>query len=162
MVHGASATGAALCCDATLVSPLHRNGLAHAGAAEEDGIALQAARRRKERRYPELLEGGPATLVVLAFEVGGRWSSESWDFLKKLVRLRVRRAPHLLRRAAALGWHRRWTCLLSVAAQKALASTLLEPSARVPLGPPGLDEPDLAEVLQQAGAEASPSRLPLR
>ena len=46
VVHGASATGAALCCDATLVSPLHRNGLAHAGAAEEDGVALQAARRR--------------------------------------------------------------------------------------------------------------------
>ena len=89
-------------------------------------------------------------MVVLAFEVGGRWSLESWDFLKKLVRLRVRRAPPLLRRAAALGWHRRWTCLLSVAAQKALASILLEPSARASLGPQGLDEPDLAEVLRRA------------
>ena len=162
VVHGASATGTALCCDATLVSPLHRNGQARSGAAEEDGVALRAARRRKERRYPELLNGGAATLVVLAFEVGGRWSTESWRFLKTLVRLRVHRAPQLLRRTAALGWHRRWTCLLSVAAQRALATTLLEPSATLALGSPGLNEPDLAEVLQGAGPELGPSRLPLR
>ena len=162
VVHGASATGTALCCDATLVSPLHRNGQARAGAADEDGVALAEARRRKERRYPELLNGGAASLVVLAFETGGRWSRESWHFLRRLVKLRVRRAPHLLRRAAALGWHRRWTCLLSVAAQRALASTLLEPSATVPLGPWGVEEPELATVLQQAGPEPGASRLPLR
>ena len=51
--------------------------------------------------------------------------------------------------------------LLSKCTQKVLASMLLKPSAHVPLGPKGLDEPDLAEV-QQAGAEASPSRLLLR
>ena len=126
------------------------------------GVALAEARRRKERRYPELLNGGAASLVVLAFETGGRWSRESWHFLRRLVKLRVRRAPHLLRRAAALGWHRRWTCLFSVAAQRALASTLLEPSATVPLGPWGVEEPELATVLQQAGPEPGASRLPLR
>ena len=162
VVHGASHTGAALCCDATLVSSLRRDGRARAGAADTDGVALRAARRRKERRYPELLEGGTATLVVLPFEVGGRWSKESHDFLRKLVKLRVRRAPRLLRKAAALGWRRRWTCLLSVATQRALASTLLEPRAQVPLGAPGVDDPDLAEVLQDAGAGPSVSRLPLR
>ena len=162
VIHGASATGTAYCCDASLVSPLHRDGRAHAGAADEDGVVLKRARSRKERRYPELLQGGAATLVVLAFEVGGRWSKESWDFLRRLVKLRVRRAPPLLRKAAGQGWHRRWTCLLSVTAQRALASTLLDPGAPLPLGPAGEDEPALAEVLQQAGAEASPSRLPLR
>ena len=101
-------------------------------------------------------------MVVLAFEVGGRWSKESWNFLRKLVKLRVRRAPRLLRRAAALGWLRRWTCLLSVTAQRALASTLLEPTATVPLGTPGFDEPDLAEVLQDVSVGLSASRLPLR
>ena len=36
---------------------------------------LQEARRRKERTYPELNgAGGRARLVVLAAEVGGRWS----------------------------------------------------------------------------------------
>ena len=40
--------------------------------------ALQAARRRKERRYPELARRfGRAKLVVLAVEVGGRWSKET-------------------------------------------------------------------------------------
>ena len=161
VIHGASASGIVLCCDATLVSLLHRNGEARAGTADEDGVVLQAARRRKERTYPELLQGGAATLVVLAFEVGGRWSMESWEFLRKVVKLRVRRAPPLLRRAAAMGWHRRWTCFLSAAAQKALASTLLDPVAAMPLGAAGVDEPDLAEVLQQGGVEG-PSRLPLR
>ena len=107
VIHGASASGTAYCCDATLVSPLHRNGQAQAGAADEDGVVLQRARRRKERVYPELLQGGAATLVVLAFDVGGRWSRESWNFLRQLVKLRVRRAPPLLRRAAGQGWHRR-------------------------------------------------------
>ena len=39
-----------------------------------DGAALQAARRRKERRYPELVRRfGRARLLVLAVEVCGRW-----------------------------------------------------------------------------------------
>merc|ERR1712078_673389 len=97
-----------------------------------------------------------------AFEVGGRWSQESWSFLRKLVKLRTRRAPRLLRKAAALGWHRRWSSLLSVVTQKALASTLLEPRATVPLGSPGEEEPNLAEVLQDAGLEGGVSRFPLR
>ena len=44
-------------------------------AAQRDGVALQAAKRKKVATYPELV--GPhsrAKLVVLAVEVGGRWS----------------------------------------------------------------------------------------
>ena len=63
--------GAQLAIDTTLVSPLHRDGRAIRGAAEKNGKALENARRRKERTYPELAgEGGRARLVVLGAEVG--------------------------------------------------------------------------------------------
>ena len=52
--------------------------------------------------------------------------------------------------------------LLSVAAQQALAATLLEPTAPLRLGPCVGAEPDLAEVLLLAGQEPGASRLPLR
>ena len=46
--------GAQLAIDTTIVCPVGRNGMAHAGAADEDGISLSHARVRKARRYPEL------------------------------------------------------------------------------------------------------------
>ena len=69
--------GAQLVIDTTLVSALRRDGAPRPSAATTDGVALQAARRRKERTYPELV--GPrarAKLVVLVGEVAGRWSAE--------------------------------------------------------------------------------------
>ena len=51
----------------------------------ERGAALAQARRRKELRYPELAEQHiRAKLVVLASEVGGRWSEE-WPVLVPAV-----------------------------------------------------------------------------
>ena len=42
------------------------------------GAALDAARRRKARTYPELAGGrGRAKLVVLAGEIGGRFFGEN-------------------------------------------------------------------------------------
>ncbi|CAE7943931.1 unnamed protein product [Symbiodinium sp. KB8] len=76
VVYGATTTGEALCCDATLVSPLTRAGRPIHGAHARAGVALDAARRRKVARYPELTRGGPQRLVVLAAEVGGRWNDE--------------------------------------------------------------------------------------
>jgi len=72
VVHGASAYDTALCCDAILVSLLQRNGEPQSGAAEEDKVVLQRARRRKKRVYSELLQREAARLVVLAFKVGER------------------------------------------------------------------------------------------
>ena len=64
--------GAQLAIDTTLVSPLRRDGSARNRAANIDGAALDAARLRKEKTYPELCgERGRARLVVLAAEVGG-------------------------------------------------------------------------------------------
>ena len=74
VVYGATTNGEALCCDATLVSPLTRTGRPVPGADARAGVALVTARRRKVARYPELTRGGPQRLVVLAAEVGGRWS----------------------------------------------------------------------------------------
>ena len=108
VVYGATSRGEALCCDATLVSPLTRAGRPIPGADARAGVALVAARRRKVARYPELTRGGPQRLVVLAAEVGGRWSDECQQFLRTLLRLRVQRAPPPLRASAAQGWARRW------------------------------------------------------
>ena len=47
--------GAQLGVDCTLVSPLRRDGTAYPRAAATDGVRLEAARQRKENKYPELL-----------------------------------------------------------------------------------------------------------
>ena len=46
--------GVQLALDATLVSPLRRDGAARPGAAYIDGLALAEARRNNLRIYPEL------------------------------------------------------------------------------------------------------------
>ena len=77
--------GAQLVVDTTLVSAHHCDGTARPGAAHIDGAALVVARRRKERACPELV--GPRSrvkVVVLAGEVGGRWSEETVTFWRLL------------------------------------------------------------------------------
>ena len=79
--------GAQLAIDATLVSPLRRDG-------SRPGFVLQTMTERswqrhavgKKEPYPELSgEGGRARLVVLAAEVGGWWSEETAKFLAALA-----------------------------------------------------------------------------
>ena len=77
--------GAQLAIDTTLVSPLHRDGTARRGAADRNGVALDAARRKRERAYPVSGDEGRARLLVLAAEVGGRWSNETAQFLYALA-----------------------------------------------------------------------------
>ena len=70
--------GAQLAVDTTAVSVLRRDGVPRRRVVDQDGAALDAARRRKERVYPELTgQLGRTRLVVLACEVAGRWSEES-------------------------------------------------------------------------------------
>ena len=70
--------GAQLAIDTTMVSPVRSDGTARRQCAATSGAALDQARRRKERTYPELAQPhGRARLVVLGCEVGGRWSEES-------------------------------------------------------------------------------------
>ena len=69
---------------------LHANGSARRGAAHTDGVALTAARRRKEATNPELVgRRGRARLVVLV-EVGGKWSPETQSFLSQLASAKAR------------------------------------------------------------------------
>ena len=94
--------GAQLALDTTMVSPLHCDGSSRRGAAERDGVALTEARRRKERTYPELVgQRNRARLVVLAAEVGGRWSEETKAFVGALARGRSRSEPPFISCAAA-------------------------------------------------------------
>ena len=119
--------GAQLAVDTTLVSTLHGDGSARRRAADEDGVALAAARRAKEIRYPELV--GPrarARLVVLGVEVGGRWSDETQRFVSSLARAKARCEVWLLRRRAEQAWRLRWGSLLSCTVARAVAHSLLE------------------------------------
>ena len=119
--------GAQLAVDTTLVSPLHCDGSPHPHAANVDGAVLAVARRRKERTYPELVHPRRrARLVVLAGEVGGRWSEETRSFLSTLAKAKARSEPHILRKSAEQAWRMRWGALLGCAAARAFAASWLE------------------------------------
>ena len=91
--------GRQLAVDTTLVGVLHANGQPMRRTPDEDGVRLVAVRRRKERTYPELVgRRGRATLVVLAGEVGGRWSGETISFLNQLAKARARSESILMRK----------------------------------------------------------------
>ena len=139
--------GAQLAIDTTMVSPLHRDGTARSGAANTNGKALEIARRRKERTYPELAgEGGRAKLIVLGAEVGGRWSTETAQFLSSLAWAKVRELPEELQGDARRAWSRRWNMVLGCAAARAVAMSLLD---LVPGGSDGAT-PSVHEVVRDA------------
>lgn len=124
--------GAQLAVDATLVSALNRDGEPQPHTDTTDGAWLQEARRRKERAYPELLQSRRCKLVVLGIEVGGRWSAESVHFVRALAKAKARKSPKVLRKSAEMAWFGRWTALLTVAAQRAFAASLLDlPATRM-------------------------------
>ena len=133
----------------------------NADADAEDGVALRAARGRKERAYPELVRSQRCRLVVFAVEVGGRWSAESVDFVRQLAKAKARSAPELLRRSAELAWWLRWSGMLAVAAQSAVAATLLEEPLQGLTSHDG-EAPNLAELFAESRFAVPPpaSRLP--
>ena len=119
--------GAQLAVDTTLVCPVRRDGTARPHGDTRPGVALdEAARHKRENTYPELLAAGRCRLVVLAFEVGGRWSEDSLDFVRRLARAKARSQPEWLRASAAQAYAHRWSGILAVAAQRAFAASLLE------------------------------------
>ena len=81
---GASPQDLALCCDATLVSPITGASAPHPRADHTPGIALRMAESRKRATYPELQRGGGQRLFVLAVEVGGRWNADSQALVRQL------------------------------------------------------------------------------
>ena len=118
--------GVQLAIDTTLVSAVKGDGSPQRGAADRDGVALANARRRKMRTYPELVGAGArARLVVLALEVGGRWSSEASNFVKLLARARARSEPLVVQRRMEQAWRLRWSAILACAAARSFAASLL-------------------------------------
>ena len=69
---------------------------------------------------------GNARLVVLACEVGGRWSDETRDFLRHLAKAKGRGEPFPVQRRAEAAWDLRWRVLMTCSAAKAFALSLLE------------------------------------
>ena len=118
--------GAQLAVDTALVSPVSRDGLPPPRSVREDGAVLGATRRRKEKTCPELTgQFGRTRLVVLAGEVGGRWS-ETQAFLRQLVKARARSKPVPQQARARQRWLMRWRALLAYSSARVLATLLLE------------------------------------
>ena len=67
-------------------------------------------------------------------------NSEARDLLRSAAASRAQTDPAPLRRQAARAWEARWVTLLSVAAQGALAATLVQEGVAL-LDAPGAPEP---------------------
>ena len=146
-------------CDATVVSPLQANGDARPRAAQQDGVAIAAAEEDKRETYPGLVHSAKCQLVVLACEVGGRWSGTYTWLVRQLAEERSAQAPPRLRRSTARAWEARWWGMLAVAVQNALAATLVDDAPHLLHGWEG-EGPPLGELLH--GDAPAASRLPLR
>ena len=121
----------------TLVSPIRRDGIPRPRAHEVNGIALKHGSRHKETTYPEFAgRSGRARLVVIAKEVGGRFSSETAQFLSDLAWAKTRGVSDFLRGRARSAWTRRWSAIMGCAAARVFATSLLDGSASV-----GVDGP---------------------
>ena len=83
-------------------------------------LQMLTARRWKQqdaaRRGPTLSwlagDGGTARLVVLVAEVGGRWSTETAQFLSALAKARALSVPQVLPGRVEAAWIRRWSAIL--------------------------------------------------
>ena len=82
-----------------------------------------------------ILEGprSRARVVVLAVEVGGRWSAETSSFLAQLANAKARPETPLLQKRAEQAWRLRWAGSFACAAAKAVASSLHELRLRMGL-----------------------------
>ena len=124
-------------------------------------MALARREDDKLQRYPQLAASGVVRLVVVAGEVGGRWSDTTAWLLRRLAEAKAADAPRALRKATALALERRWWNLLAVATQDALAATLLHDAPHLLHGAPA-KAPPLGDLLLDSGETPAPSRLPLR
>ena len=145
------------------MSALDSAGQARRHQRSTAGAALRIARKAKERTYPELLRSAQCRLVVLGIDqLGGRWSTEASQFIRLLARSRTRAAPPLLRSSATAAYVTRWSALLSFAAARAPAASLLSPplahTANVDGDP--LELSDLLGAAHEALPPSHPSRLP--
>ena len=156
--------GPPLLCDCTQVSPVGTDGMPHPNCAVEAGAALRVAEERKATTYQEAeAAAGRVRLETLACEVGGRWSQNCITWIGKLAKHKASGELFHLQRATEYAWYKRWWSLLSVAAQRAFALSLIEVDCDA-IKPLADFEPKLGDVLADVRYELGPtvSRLPLR
>lgn len=91
--------GIPLACDAAFVSPLRANVEAKTRAATVDGAATAKAEEAKTKAYPELVNSMRCRLIVLAGEVGSRWSGTCVWLINKMAEHRCKDAPKRLRKS---------------------------------------------------------------
>jgi len=151
--------GMPLICDASLVSPLKANGDARPRAAHEPGVAIASIEDTKAKTYPELVTSNQCKFLVLAGEVGGRWSDTTCRLIRDLATAKSEDAAPRLRKSAAFAWENRWWSMISVATQNALAATLVDDAPHMLHAWEGTAPPLGILLLGEAPAE---SRLPLR
>ena len=78
------AHGIPIAVDATIVSPLHADGMPWVGASTIPGKSVDRAIRSKHQTYLELVDSTVLKLVVVAAEVGGRLNGESRELLRSI------------------------------------------------------------------------------
>ena len=143
--------GAQLAVGVTVRSPLTFGGWAKSRAHWHEGATAEAARADKESKYPEFMQGNRCRLVVLAVETGGRFSSETLEFLQQLAHSRSQSAPAYLRRSTALAYERRWSRMLSCTIASSLAaSLLLDKDTLANESSQGAREPWLQDIIAEA------------
>ena len=138
--------GAQLAIDVTLRSALTSFGIACTNAVGANGAVLEKARRDKEAKHAELVNGARCHPVVMAIETGGRWSNEALDFVADLAAAHSREAQPALQRSTFLAWRRRWTRMLAVSCSRAFAASLISAGTALD-GTDGVT-PDLADLLE--------------
>ena len=101
-------------------------GTAPQGKAQPIVMVLPSGPHTDERKGLTLNLRGRAQLVILAGEVGGRWPPETAHFLRALAVAKARDVPSILQASVEVAWFRRWSNILSCAAARAFADSLLE------------------------------------
>ena len=85
--------------------------------------------------------------MVLAAEVGGRFSEEAATFVHALAKAKSRSQPPILRGRVRAAFSRRWEGILVCTAAKSFAVSLLD---RRPACNTGMDPPSVYEVVRDS------------
>ena len=117
--------GVPLFCDITVISPISRNGAPRGGTSNRGGSLLEEAENANNNTYREVLQTGLGSLQCLGFEVYGRWGKQCVKLLPTLARERTRGLHVRVRRGVALQLQRRWSGIVAVALQRAVAHMIL-------------------------------------
>ena len=123
------------------------------------GVAIAHIEDVKAATYPELVSSHRCKFLVLAGEVGGRWSATTCRLIRDLATAKSEEAAPRLRKSAAFAWENRWWSMISVATQNALAATLVDDAPHMLHAWEG-DAPPLGILLH--GEAPAEGRLPLR